>query len=133
MWIQLSSADIGRAKQDLDNRRAATIGRHAQELENLQTKQKEEMENLNAKQAEIELLDTMIERFTAEFKENPAATDVLDEAETNLAEIEPQARDNEKAEEADQGTAVDLPAARNPSLLEVRFPSPNFGAFRRFG
>ena len=71
MWTQLTSADLDRAKQELNTRRTETLSRHAIELENLQTEHAEELNNLSEKQANLERLGTLIESFTREFNSDP--------------------------------------------------------------
>lgn len=135
MWSELTSADIGRAKQDLDNRRAATFTRHTEELQKLQAKHEEETQSLNAKGAELELLDTMIDRFTTEFKQEAVPTEVVEATELpkTVATIATETGESANTE-GDGGVSVGSSVpVHSRGLLEVRFPSPNFGAFRRFG
>jgi|GraSoi_2013_60cm_1033757.scaffolds.fasta_scaffold89808_2 hypothetical protein len=136
MWDQLSSADIGRVRQELDSRRATIVTRHAEELKNLEAKQMSELEALNAKQAEVELLEALIDRFTDEFHtETPRSEDTTA---NEQGDTEPSgAGHGEKSAGSESEGAlpgeVSAPPGAGPGPLQVQFPSPNFGAFRRFG
>ena len=133
MWDHLTSDDLNRAKQEIERRRAETVSRHEEETKSLEAKQAAEIQALNAKQAEIELLDGLIESFCSEFNpqvaHSEASPDVVDAAAVgDIGESTEQVRDISSGL-----LGADAVEASNPGRLQVRFPSPNFGAFRRFG
>ena len=133
MWDHLNSGDLNRAKQEIERRRGETATRHAEETKSLENKQAEEMQALDSKQAEIELLDRLIENFANEFNRQSAdceatpevvetaAVDEIDESGVQISEVSPDLLGGDAAQSSRAGP------------LQVRFPSPNFGAFRRFG
>ena len=132
MWDHLTSSDLDRAKQEIERRRAETMGRHAEETKILEAKQAQEIQALNAKLAEIGLLDGLIDVFTEEFKPQPAHSEAagevagaaaINEAEESLQQI------SQKSPNLD----VDASEASNLGPLQVHFPTPNFRAFRRTG
>ena len=136
MWDHLASSDLHRAKQEIERRRSETTDRHAEETKSLEARQAEEIQALTSKEAEIELLGQLIENFTSEFiperPQSEAGNDSTDPLRGRGADNagDPPVR-------VDQPSDVLLEAetaeASNAGLLQVRFPSPNFGAFRRFG
>lgn len=136
MWDHLASSDLHRAKQEIERRRSETTNRHAEETKSLEARQAEEIQALISKEAEIELLGQLIENFTNEFvPERPHSEPGNDPADP----VRGPGVDNadHPAVQVDQPSDVLLDAetaeASNAGLLQVRFPSPNFGAFRRFG
>lgn len=136
MWDHLACSDLDRAKQEIERRRSETANRHAEETKNLEARQAEEVQALTSKQAEIELLGQLIENFTNEFVPEES------HSEPGIDPADPlQRRGVDKTDEpalpSDEPTEMLLGAetaeASNAGPLQVRFPSPNFGAFRRFG
>jgi hypothetical protein len=131
MWDQLTSADIGRARQELDGCRATTLSRHAEELRILEVKQTEEIEALHAKQAELELLDALVDSFTSEFKTETARSEGAVGADRGATEpvlvqhdVDPE---NFEADGVRPGEGPATPTS-GPAPLKVGFPSPNFEA-----
>jgi hypothetical protein len=133
MWDHLSFDDLNRAKQEIERRRTQTAARHAEETKSLEARHAEEIQALDSKQAELELLDGLIESFTHEF--NPQRGD--GEASPEVMQVPAKDEVGEFAEQVSELSAgllgVDAVETSNPGPLQVRFPSPNFGAFRRFG
>src|SRR5204863_631257 len=90
MWDQLTFAEIDRVKQSLGARRAETIARHAEEVKSLEVKQTGEIHSLNAKEAQIELLNNLINDFKREFinevtiSSEPTATHEVAQTETTI-------------------------------------------------
>jgi hypothetical protein len=138
MWDQLTSADIDRVKQSLGARRAETIARHAEEVKSLEAKHLGEIHSLNAKEAEIELLNKLINDFSQEFMNEvavssaPTGTDQAALAETTVQNDEP----GDTGMLVGEKDATASPLSNNteptpvPAQLQVLFPSPNFGRVR---
>ena len=66
VWNQLTQADVERAKEDLDRRRAETLARHAEELKGLE-----------ADTAEIDTLEQAIAAFVKKFTAPAAGAEVV--------------------------------------------------------
>ena len=133
MWDHLTSDDLNRAKQEIERRCSETASRHAEETKSLEARQAEEIQALNSKQAELELLDGLIESFTNEFNGQSADCEATPEG-VQIAAVDEMGESAEQARELSPDLlGVASVEASNPGPLQVRFPSPNFGAFRRFG
>jgi hypothetical protein len=118
MWDSLTPADIQQAKQELNERHAATLSRHA-----------EEIIGLDAEQAEIETVARVVEAFALKFKKpEPTASDEATTAEaeelsepgTDAAEI--------PADASAEGTTTE--STSKPGI-RVMYSSPNFA--RKYG
>ena len=91
MCDQLTLADLDRATQEVEDQRKATTLRHAQELQELKEKQADEILILNAKEAQLVMLDILINGFVSEFKLGAAPTrkpgSVIEKADINEATL----------------------------------------------
>src|ERR1051326_8953220 len=70
MW-HVARGDIHRALENLGYRLAETLMRQQSEMKSLRAKHSDELHVLEAKQAEINSLEAMIDRFTDEFQSTP--------------------------------------------------------------
>ena len=139
MWDQMTFAEIDRVKQSLGARRAETIARHAEEVKSLEAKQTGEIHSLNAKEAQIELLNNLINDFKREFinevttSSEPTATHEVAQTETTIQNDEP----GDTAMLVGEKEATTSPLSSNteptpaPADLQVLFSSSNFGRVRK--
>ena len=92
-----------------------------------------EIQTLDATQAEIELLDGLIESFANEFKPEAAHSEATRDGVQGAA-VDEVGESAVEVSEVNPGLlGTDLAKASDPGPLRVPFPSPNFAAFRRFG
>lgn len=116
------------ARESLGHRLAETLRRHEEETNSLRTKQADEIRLLEAKQADIEALDALIERFAGEFQSTgiaygPSALDA-----TAGSEVSGDSADDGQDEPAENDTAeATTPIELSlPEEIAVRYTSPNF-------
>ena len=142
MWIRVEALDIEKARQNLRERLAETVSRHAEETKNLQNKQAQEIDRLEQKQHELDTLYDLIDRFADEFQstaQNGYGPSL------NSNEIEPELsadgagteQNGAPAAESPTQEPPDEPGTANsvslPEKLAVGYATPNFRPFRRFG
>jgi hypothetical protein len=130
MWNRLEAGDIDRARQSLRERRAETVNRHDEEMKNLQLRQDEEILKLNAKEAEIELLNQLIDSFSEEFQYTPPGRPV-ELGEEFLADSAPIVVDEDVEGEAENDAGSTPEAVSSGNRLAVGYASPNFARFRK--
>jgi hypothetical protein len=126
MWQQLERGDIEKARERLGHHLADMLRRQEQETKGLRAKHADELQMLEAKQAELETLDALIDRFSDEFQnktEAGAAPDQESIREAPEGEDKPLAQDN----------IIGPAGASLPEKLAVRYVVPNLRQFRRFG
>jgi hypothetical protein len=113
MWDSLTPADILQAKQELNQRHAATLSRHA-----------EEIIGLDAEQAEIETVARVVEAFALKFKKSESTAS--DEA-TTAEEEKPSEPASEAAEipAEDDAEGTTTESTSKPGI-RVMYSSPNF-------
>lgn len=138
MWDQLTIADVDRVKETLAARRAETLARHTEEINILEARQLGEVQSLNAKEAEIELLNSLIDKFKQEFmSELPisaesTATDQLRLTETTAQNDEPDGTDMPiDGTETTASPFSHTERTSAPAELQVLFPSTNFGRVQK--
>jgi len=133
MWQRLDSTDIDNARQSLGQRLAETMRRQEEELGRVRARHAEEIRSLEAKQAEIDSLDALIDRFAEEFHSSVSEPEpVLDQpADPGLSSgppAEEQELPNQPTGEAVEATPTALTL---PERIAVRYGSPNFDSFRK--
>ena len=126
MWQQLERGDIDKARERLGHHLAETLRRQEQEIKDLRAEQFDELQKLEAKQAEIETLDALIDRFAGEFP-RAAQLGVAPEQESIIEA--PEGEDKPVGLQEIAGG----PETSWPEKLAVRYAVPNLRQFRRFG
>src|ERR1044071_6596556 len=137
MWNRLESRDIDSARESLGQRLGETMRRQEEELTTLRAKHAEEIRSLEAKQADIDRLNGLVERFAQEFQ-GIAAAEAEPAAEQQDADAASPNASAERAPEQDdksagQGNEPTPTALSLPERIAVRYASPNFGMGRKFG
>src|SRR3954453_1490042 len=135
MWRRLESTDIDNARERLGQRLAETMRRQEEELSSIRAKHAHEIRLLEGKQAEIDSLDALIDRFAEEFQSSTLtqAAPVLDQqsADSDVpsgSTANEQEPDNKPADD----TVEAMPTALTlPERIAVRYGSPNFDTFRK--
>ena len=125
MWQQVGRDDIDKARESLGHCLAETLRRQQQELKSLRTKHADELRVLEAKQAELETLSAMIDRFADDFQgtlQTGAAPEQEPTTEAPEAALE---------QPLDAETTVPSRDINPPEKLAVRYLAPDFRPFRR--
>jgi hypothetical protein len=141
MWEQLEATDIERARQSLRDRFGDATSRHAEEMTALRARHAEELRQLKAKQTEIEVLDRLIDAFAEEFRTDAAQpvhgqarsepADILTDEQEDGAPLPDHSEANEMSADK-EAQPVNGPRS-TAETLAVRYISPDFRPFRKFG
>ena len=141
MWEQVEAKDIERARQTLRDRLDDATSKHAEEMTALRARHAEELCQLEAKQTEIEALDRLIDAFAEEFRTDapyPVHAEAGIEPTMDNSAYEEHAVEPPAHSEANEVAAAEeaQPAHGPRSIAEtlaVRYMSPDFRPFRKFG
>jgi hypothetical protein len=142
MWEQVEAKDIERARQTLRDRLDDATSKHAEEMTALRARHAEELRQLEAKQTEIEALDRLIDAFAEEFGTDAPhpvhaeagielTADNLFDREEDGAALPEHSESNEIA--ADEEAQPAHGPRSIAETLAVRYMSPDFRPFRKFG
>ena len=71
MWQQVDRGAIAKARESLGHRLAEMLRRQEQERKDLRAKHADELHVLEAKQAELETLDALLDRFADDLQGTP--------------------------------------------------------------